>query len=191
MQVPQISAISPLGGPDAGGGAVFVHGSGFVDLGGVAVRLGTEPSASWLVTHLLNASTLLAFAANVSNASAVYGVPLVYEGGGYEYAGQGPAARRGVSVSVTLNGARREIDLIHGTPNYTYYPAAGLRVSGILPQVCRQWPCPSVCICACCACRACTACVIHMACTYLPSFPVAGRALCGRHGHHCLWHWLR
>ena len=26
-------------------------------------------------------------------------------------------------------------DLLHGAPTYTYYPAGGLRVSGILPQV--------------------------------------------------------
>ena len=138
-RVPRISAVWPLGGPDVGGGVITVFGNGFADYrgrgGGLHVGLGVGSRAHWLRTHVLNASALLAWTVNVTNASAIRGERIVLEGGGFDDGGTRGVAPGGETVWVTLNGDLRDAaDVVRGVNvTYRFYRRDELRVSQIFP----------------------------------------------------------
>ena len=130
-----VSAVWPLGGPDAGGTAITVFGSSFADYGGVSVRIGVGGQAQILAAHVLNTTALLAITLNVSNSTPIDGVRITLDGGGFDFGGTGPAARVGAPVMVSLNGAySEEQSLLRGAAaTFHVYPHAELRVSEVFP----------------------------------------------------------
>ena len=143
---PRVSSVWPLGGPGSGFGVLTIRGSGFVDYSGgvegggeagrgLGVGLGSGAGVTWLRTHVINESTLLAWTRNNSNVTAVRGSRVTLEGGGYDDGGMAPLSQPGQEVRVSLNGGQRpEEDLLRGIGvEYRFYPADQLRVSEIFP----------------------------------------------------------
>ena len=112
-----MSSIWPLGGPSAGGGALYIYGDGFIDYGGLVVHLSAQNLTWPLQTLIMNASALLTYVPAFANES----IPT-----------QGALE---LNISLTLNNdVRPELDMIGGAPIYYLYPESALRVSDVLPR---------------------------------------------------------
>ena len=72
-------------------------------------------------------------AVGADDAPAVGGAQLLLAGA-LDDGGYGPLPPGGLPVRVTLNGGRRDADLLHGAPTFRFVPADGLRLTEVFPQ---------------------------------------------------------